>query len=312
MKKIIILCCIAVNFFLLASCNHNFEENDNANYVSNGNSEVAVKIQELKNSGLLDEVLLSSSRNATDETSAAIIEFVNNTDKVLNKIQKTDNGNAKVAVINALFTGANIYDFADCFSQINNEKAEEFENYMNTNFVSDENVSNRSIYANDTIKLSFNSDMPNNRGAYASDLEWSTIAWYSGFCASTIAGFYLLSYGGFWLKIAGAVAASAGTASMVTQLVKWYNCSDLGAFISSLIGQNSAASTKIANSETGKKLLTIVAETAATIVACYISPAGRAIVKTIVHYYNLLIEKVLSVLPSGITYIINGIQIKKI
>lgn len=171
--------------------------------------------------------------------------------------------------------------------------------------------SDRSVIGNNQIKLLYNINS-SNRAAYASDMEWSTIGWYTGFCASTIAGFYLLSYGGFWLKIAGTVAATAGTASMVTQLMKWYNCSDLGNFVSSLVKKDGYTATKILNGDDGVKILTISSETTATIVACYFTPVGKTIVKTVVYYYNAIISKIISVLPSGVSLTINGIPLKLI
>lgn len=311
MKKAVLFSCLVITI-LLVGCKYNEEINNN-DFSSNGNSEIAVQIQKLKNSGLLDEILISNSRSVDNVESYAIQDFIYNTDEVLEEIKNTDNGETKIAVINALFMGSDINDFSDCFSQINSEKAKEFEEYMNSKFTFENETASRCASPNDRIRLLYNTDLNNdNRGIYSSDLEWSTIAWYTGFCASTIAGFYLMSYGGFWLRIAGFVAATAGAASMVVQLIEWYDCSDLNTFISSLANKDSTTATKIANSETGKKLLTIVAETAATIIACYISPAGKLLAKTIVYYYNLIIDKILSILPPGINYVINGIPIKKI
>ena len=311
MKKILFICCVA-SCLLSLGCKQGYNENQNADVSSNGTSEIATNIQDLKNAGLLDN-LLSDSRSVSDEDSAAILDFINNTDEVLENIRESDNGDEKLAVINALFNGDNISDFADKFSEINSEKAEELLDYVNTNlqFDTDSNI-NRSAIDNNRIKLLYATNSNINRTAYASDLEWDTIGWYTSFCVSTIAGFYLLSYGGFWLKIAGAVAATAGTASMVTQLIKWNNCSDLGTFISSLANKDSATANEILNSENGLKILTITTETSATVAACYFTPLGKTIVKTVVYYLNLILGKIITILPAGINFTINGIPIKLI
>lgn len=110
------------------------------------------------------------------------------------------------------------------------------------------------------------------------------------------------------MKIAGTVAA-AGTASMAIQLINWYNCSDLGNFVSSLINKDGYTATKISNSEDGIKILTISSETTATVVACYFTPVGKTIVGTVVHHYNAIISKIIAVLPSGVSITINGVPL---
>jgi hypothetical protein len=278
-------------------------------------SEVAIKIQNLKESGLLNE-FLNSSRNVEDKELVATLEFINNTDEVLEKIKTSENGDEELAVINAIFNGADFDEFSESFSKVNPEKAEELKIYFNTNLNSNSNiqtsVSRGVVSSSNKIKILYATDKDYARAAYADDLEWSTIGWYTGFCAATIAGFYLASYGGFWSRIAGTVAAAAGTASMVTQLIKWNNCSDLGKFISSFLNNNSKEATKILNSEMGTKILTISSETAATVALCCATPFGRRIVKTVVYYINLIMGKIIAILPPGINYKINGIPIKLI
>ncbi len=314
MKKLKLCCCIALFAMLFClACKQNNIEIQDVTENSVEMSEIAVRISELKKAGLLDS-LLSSDRAVTDDDSEAIYEFINNTDKVLQEIKSSENGDEKLAVIDALFTQADINRFASAFSAINSEKAKDFLDYVNLNLINNDETSvSRCASDFDNLKLTYLIDSSaNSRGAYASDLEWSTIYWYTGFCVSTIAGFYLASYGCFWLKVAGFVAAGAGSISMVSQLVKWNSCSDLGSFISSLVNKDSVAATKILNSEDGAKLLTITTETVATVAACYFSPLGKTIVKTVVHYMNIILEKIISVLPSGINFVINGIPIKLI
>lgn len=315
MKKISfgVVAGLATLAMLMVGCKNDFSETNIPETKNSNSSSISLKITELKENGLLDELILSVSRNAISEDDAEVLRFINNTDEVLEEIKNTENGDDEIAVIQALFTESSVEDFANAFAKIDSEKADDFLSYVNENLqIETANENARSVASTKNLNILFNTstNSSSQRAIYASDLEWSTIYWYTGFCAATIAGFYLASYGGFWTRIAGWVAASAGTASMVVQLKKWYDCTELGSFISSLVGKNSAVATKILNKTEGVKLATIVAETTATIIACYVTPAGCNLVEFVVHYMNLIIKKVLSVLPSGINYIINGIPIK--
>lgn len=66
------------------------------------------------------------------------------------------------------------------------------------------------------------------------------------------------------------------------------------------------------NSEDGRKIAVITAETVGTVTACYCTPLGKGIVKKFIDIYNGIITKILNVLPSGINYTICGIPIKTI
>lgn len=313
MKKIGIIVTSAILVMLTISCKTNLNEINITETQKTSSSKISLKINELKESGLLDELILSTNRNIISEEDDYILRFINDTDEVLEEIKKSENGDDEIAVIEAIFTESKVEDFASAFSKINSEKSDDFLSYVSENLQIDSTNENyRSINATNSLNLLFNTPTKSNtqRTAHASDLEWSIIYWYTGFCATTIAGFYLASYGGFWTKIAGWVAAIAGTASMSKQLYDWYKCSELDSFVSALAGKNSAGATKILNKSEGIKLGTIVTETTATVLVCYITPAGYGLVKFVVRHFNMIIEKILSVLPSGINYTLNRIPIK--
>lgn len=306
---------LATIAMLVVGCKNDFSETNISETKTSNNSDISLKITELKKNGLLDELILSASRNAISEDDAEVLRFINNTDEVLEEIKNIENGDEEIAVIQALFTESSVEDFANAFAKIDSEKADDFLSYVNENLqIETANENSRSATSTKNLNILFNTstNSSSQRAAYASDLEWSTIYWYTGFCAATIAGFYLASYGGFWTRIAGQIAATAGAVSMAIQLTKWSLCSELGSFVSSLVGKNSAAATKILNKTEGVKLATIVAETTATAIACYIMPAGKLLVSTVVSHMNSIIEKILSVLPYGFNYVINGIPIKPI
>ena len=186
-------------------------------------------IANLKDAGLLNS-LLKESRSAINnltEEDKNILRFINDTDNVLEEIKNEENGQKEIDVIEALFCGASIDEFAECLAKIDPEQSKAFLDYAEKNNIIDENSSSKEQSTKLCYKLVDNT----SRAAYAKNLDWSTIGWYTGFCASTVAGFYLFSYGGIWLKAAGAVAATAGALSMVTQIIKWTSCSDLMSFV---------------------------------------------------------------------------------
>lgn len=279
------------------------------------NSEIACNIQKMKNEGLFNDLLNGKSRSAISSEEQEKIElFINNTDEVLANLAVTEDGRKELAVIEALFGGGSTDDFVQAFSEINPDKAAEFSNTINENFTqSNGTETSRSITRNNSISFKYYSDIEKvERGAYAANFDWDTIAWYSGFCAATVAGFYLASYGFFpWLQIAGGIAAAAGTASMCVQLALWITCPDFTSFISSLLGNDTATATRIANGETGARLLLILTETVATVVASYFAPVGRYVIETVVYYAKLIIDKVLSALPRGVSLIYDKILLIK-
>ena len=66
-----------------------------------------------------------------------------------------------------------------------------------------------------------------------------------------------------------------------------------------------------ANGEIGTKLLLILTETAATVVASYFAPAGATVINAVIEYTTLIIDKILSVLPRGVSLIYDKILLIK-
>lgn len=162
-----------------------------------------------------------------------------------------------------------------------------------------------------TVKLSYNTNKT-SRPLFSDSLTWNSIAVYTGYCVATTAGFCLMSYGGIWLKVAGAIAATAGTLSMSNQLIKWSQCSELFSFISALKSNNGTSLTSIADSQNGSKIITVVTESAITVGVCYCTSTGKALVKSVVSSINSIIDKIIAVFPKGVTISINGVTLKRI
>ena len=298
--------------FAFSSCTNDLGKNSTSEDFSKRKSQISYNIGKMKEAGLFDS-LISSARSASDEEEEMMLRFINDTDSVLEEIALEENGQEKIEVINALFCGASTEEFANSFAKLDAQKAEEYLTYVNEN-LNHENQLNARTALSTSIKLSYASDLEVNaaRSIYAADLEWSTIGWYTGFCAATVAGCYMASYGGLWTRIAGYVAATAGAGSMVIQLSIWSTCSDIIKLASALINKDLTTIENILNSEEGYKLGIISAETVATAVACYFTPLGQKIVGFFKAAYNKVIDVILDVLPKGINYVICGIPIKRL
>lgn len=321
MKKMLIFLTITLGIVsVLASCKNNFSGLDNDINSSHRKSEIAKNVGELKDAGYFD-YLINECRAATDEESAQIMRFINDTDSVLEEICLEENGEEQISAINALFCEGSVDDFSNAFSKLDEEKSKEFIDFVNSNFNTESENAARSINMNSSI-LRLKYDTPAARGIFAADLEWSTIGWYTGFCVATTASFYLASFGPFWSRIAGQIAATAGVISMTVQLARWATCSDLLTFLQSLISvdpddednirSKTTTLNDIINSPEGKKVGLILLETAATAAASLITPKGRLLVSRIISAYNSLVETILSKLPKGIKYTIGSVPLEKV
>lgn len=316
MKKTLIFSTITLGIVsVLASCKNNFSVLDNDINSSHRKSEIAKSVGELKDAGYFD-YLINECRAATDEESAQIMRFINDTDSVLEEICLEENGEEQISAINALFCEGSVDDFSSAFSKLDEEKSKEFIDFVNTNFNTESVNAARSINMNSSI-LRLKYDTPAARGIFAADLEWSTIGWYTGFCVATVAGFYLSTYGGFWTRVAGYAAAIAGTVSMVTQLGIWAICTDLVAVAQTCIGfdeKNAMSTASVLNAllqnEEGRKLLLISGKTAATVAAAYISTTGIALKEKIISAYNKIVETILEHLPKIFEYTFGSIIYK--
>ena len=328
MKKMHFVSIMAIALWMIMTfgCKNNLIDKgiDACGQTSKCDSAVAFNVLLMKENGLFDgivnDIALRSADSDFSDEDAQILRFINDTDAVLAEIAESENGEKQLRLIEALFTDSTVDDVASAFAAISEDMAEEYlfqvKSLVPEEIVSEINdVSARSAGITDIQKLRTAYFIKNNnsyRGAYAANMDWDTIAWYTGFCAATVAGCVAASYGGFWVRIGGIVAASAGTASIAVQLVRWVSCSDLKNLMQSVLDKNSAAATKVLNEGLGWRYITIIGISTATIVGCYVTPFGKAVVKVVIEKFNALVAKILSILPSGINYTICGIPLKPI
>ena len=284
-------------------------------------STVSKNIEKMKTSGLLNNLLSQmesrSAANSLNDDDVQLMRFINETDDVLAEIAESENGIKEINLITCLFSGSSVEDVRLAFSDLSQEMADEFQSNINS-------LVEHSLLINDTetarsgsvsctpVKLLYymDSSMNNARGAYSDDMNNDTIAWYTGFCAATIAGCIAASYGGFWTRIAGTVAAAAGITSMTIQLTKWCCCTDLAKLVGAIAGQDAYTANAILQSDLGKRYLLILSETTCTVIACYVTPFGRLCINTVVDKINILISAILDILPAGVNYTICNVPIK--
>ena len=152
------------------------------------------------------------------------------------------------------------------------------------------------------------------RSIFESNFNQDTLNWYYGMCAATIAGLTAYKFCGFWqpwVGVAGLVAAGAGAASMVTQLVIWCSCSEFLTWVEAIINTNSYTASSVLNSSVGLKILGISAATAGVVAYCFtVTPeVASVIIETVISAWNQIITTITKFLPDGVTLIINGIRL---
>lgn len=310
--------------FLLGSCSNNLSEHSqfSVNVPKTVKSEIAKNISEMKNNGLFDSFIKKaeerSAENKLSEEDLQLLRFINETDDVLYEISKEENGDKELKIIECLFCESTVGDVMNAFYDLSEDMGDAYRdkiNSLNQKKAFDlEAESSRNVFADtNSIKLCYylNNDIE-SRKAYAPDFDKSTRYWYSGFCAASIAGCIAASYGGFWTRIVGIAAATAGLGSMAAQLGIWCYCSDLGNLVSALKDQDAYTCNKILQSDLGKVYGDIILETSLTLTACYATPAGRAFVYLVIGKINAFISVILKILPAGIDYAIGGVPIKLI
>lgn len=288
MKKIVELCLFGL--LLITGCKANL-----GNYCKDSNeiggTELAKSINELKKKGLLDELLVEMRSAENSEETDNILRFINDTDSVVNELKLSTEGLQDLEIIEALFESNNINEFTSKMAKYYPESQNDIDNNIQGDTISYFQTSN------------------NSRGVFSADLEWDTIGWYSSYCLATTAGFIAASYGGIWVRVAGYVAAVAGTASMCTQLAIWLNDDLINDWVSALYEKDSEKATAIADSEFGCQLLALSAATAVPFITGYFCPLGKYLSSSIKMAWNDLVVMVTAHIPSWLILNWNSIGV---
>ena len=273
----------------------------------------------MREEGLFDNILnqSSSARSAMNRNGIDIGEaqrFITDTDAVLAEIASLENAEIQLQFIEALFNGGTVGDIAAVFALESQDLADRYLTAVSSVTQSASTTNSRSATSGiEDIKLTYytRNDLA-NRHAFATTFGWSTIAWYSGFCAATIAGLIASETWIPWVKLAGYIAAAAGATSMCFQLGRWATSPDFRDWIGSLAGKDSSRATAILNGEMGKKFATITVATAGVAATCYATSTGRLVINFIRSAWDSMVSAITQMLPNNVTLIIGSVPIKPI
>lgn len=314
----IVSCCILL---LYASCNNALLKSEDVNGKSSVSelSSISERIMNMREEGLFDNILnqSSSSRSAMNRNGIDIGEaqrFITDTDAVLAEIASLENAEIQLQFIEALFNGGTVEDVAAVFAMESQDLSDQYLNAISSMTQLSNATGSRSATSSVMdIKLAYYTrDNLANRRAFSKAFDWSTIAWYSGFCAATIAGLIASETWIPWIKIAGYVAAAAGATSMCVQLGFWATSPDFRDWIGSLAGQDGSRATSILNGEMGGKFAAITLATTGVAVTCYATSTGRLVINFIRSTWNSMVSAITQMLPNNVTLIIGSVPIKPI
>ncbi|MDR1073034.1 MAG: hypothetical protein LBL45_05085 [Treponema sp.] len=205
---------------------------------------VSQRIGRLKDAGLLDSLISGSTGRSTLETgdNEQLLYFINNTDAALDEIAQSENGEVQLKLIDAMFSDATVGEIADIMAQISPEMSQEYLVMIEELVLPDGgNGQERSLISSINsrdIRLGFYDMSNRSRGLFDADFSQSTINWYYGLCAVTIAGLSAYKWVKWWqpwVGVAGLVTAAAGGASMAAKLAQWYGCGDFRSWVDALV-----------------------------------------------------------------------------
>jgi hypothetical protein len=326
---------------LFVGCENGLDSNSGVTPDAARTSTVAKRIGELKDAGLFDSLLQEKGSRTVGDTDLGDIDmdklnyFLSHTDEALAEIAGLDNGDAQLRIIDALFNGGTVGEIADSMALISEDMAVDYLNAVETQYAALNDILEQDSAARSAsaavnirdIRLQYYNESNNSdRGAYASNFNTDTIIWYTGFCVATVAGIHAASSWMPWVSIPGAAAAIAGGASMVAQLIIWYDCSEFKQFCSTLIAlgktydankhydaKANASYAADVNSHfrgtLGAKLAGIGCLTGATVVACAFSPIGRLAISFAKEAFNVITAKIASLIPPWLNISGEGIYL---
>jgi hypothetical protein len=298
-----------------------------ANAGENREVQIVQSIEQLKEDGLAEDIA-ELKANLTAEELAGLDEekldlFINNPARSLELMAQEENGEAILTLVDVMFKNGTVDEAVSALTAVAPEIAVEYAAAIQELEASldisaeDVTLSSRSVSGSKSIlgniPIVYMKDRtahrPAARGVFASDLEWSTIGWYTGFCVTAILGAYATTSFLPWVYIAGIAALAAGGGSMLVQLVIWRDTAifDFAEKLANLDGEG--ATNLIVNSEDGLRVLTISALTATTIALCAISPTGKLAIAFVQSCWDKIKLIIGAVLPAGIVWKLNGIEI---
>ena len=285
-------------------------------------NKISERIIQLKQAGLLNQIMNSNNERSAEEKSdivAEMQEFINAPDAYISENSDGSNEDG-TALISAILSGNSVEEVYSIMNNVSPEMAEDFLDNVKSSITGmNETLGRSALSDNDIMSLALGyydlcSVECGQRSIFAANLNQDTINWYYGMCAATIAGLSASKFCGWWqpwVGVAGLVAAGAGTASMVSQLIIWCTCPEFSNWVSSFANSNSQTATAALNSSVGLKLLGISAATAGVVAYCLVvtPEISEAIIGAVKTAWNTIIRVITAPLPKNVTLIINGVKL---
>lgn len=325
MKKVL-LSLVSGLSILLMSCTQATISTDSV-IKNSKTSNICDRINTLNSNGFFSSIHETSqvSRNITSSDEDQDISdanlFVSNPELYLEKNANPEEDKVGIQLVDTILNNGTIGSVSDIMYEISPEMSKEYldtcESTINT---INSSLGRSALSLNDIRDITLRIDyQPSNssRAAFAANLNWDTIYWYYGMFGVTIAGLSAYKWCKWWkpwVGIAGLATAAAGGVAMSTQLGIWYSSTDLENWINGLANKKGAELTALANSSNGTKLLGISAATVGVVGFCYaFTPrVATLIVSKSISAWNKIIICITSVLPTGVTLVINGVKLKTI
>jgi hypothetical protein len=343
MMKRLFYVVLVLGVMLSNACENAFfdSESDNpAPGVPSPEEDVIARITELKNDGVLEKIedLRADALEGvlTDADMDKLYLFFNEPDMALKQIAQEENGEAQVDVINALFNEGTVDDVLQALERLSPEKVGDLENMLDelaeamqisngettltggvlfnrSTTTAKPNIRQMKLRLSDSPSVPVHSgySMPITRNViFTQEMEWSTVAAYSGVCVATVVASFLAESYLPWVKIPGIVVAIAGGGTAVAQLIFWGNSEKLWDVLLNIIEQDEEELANILNSSDKVfQLLTISAVTLATTEVCRVTVIGRFVTLDLLPIWERFLARISKMLPSGFSFTIAGITI---
>jgi DNA-directed RNA polymerase subunit F len=314
---------LALGILLLNACEN--PVSDSASDSAPPDTPVVARIKDLKNDdilGKMEALQMDSSEDLfADVDMDKVHLFLDSPGIALEQIAGEENGEAQLAVIEALLNEGTVDDVLQALEKLAPETALELESALDelaeamqiSNEEVSQNLSVTGVNASRTngakpnirqlpLRLSDKRSVqttpsPLMRSVFSEDLDWPSVAVYSGLCVTTVIALYTAESYLPWVKVASYITAEASGSLLLYQMYRWKD-SGLWKFFVGLKDHDYEGVTNFINSsEEAEQILTISAVTAATAVACQRSPLGQHLTSILVSTWEWVLARIAEILP---------------
>lgn len=176
-------------------------------------------------------VIGDSDQELSDEDIRRVNCLAETPDKAINSISKEEDGKLQLDLLSVLLSdNSTVQDVISSMEKIDINMAQAYQDALSIEYASMMSM-NRNVFTDvsseldfKTIKLKTKPFSESSRGILESNLNWDTIVWYTGYCATAMAGLVMYKASPWfkpWVKAIGIGIAAGGTALMGSQLTIW-------------------------------------------------------------------------------------------